>query len=77
MLAECDMEVYEAMGTVWVEEEGSGQNVMGANIIVRIRESFEQVLQCSRTQTLLCAAKTIKWLWHIYIRYLDSVVVFQ
>jgi len=28
IFAECGMEVYEAMGTLWVEEEGSGQNVM-------------------------------------------------
>jgi len=37
------MEVHEATGTVWVEEEGSGQNVMRTNIVVRIRQSFEQV----------------------------------
>ena len=37
MFAECGIEVYEAIGTVWVEE-GSGQNVMRTNIVVRTRE---------------------------------------
>jgi len=45
MFAECGIEVYEAIGTVWVEEEGSGLNVMGTNIVVRTRERFEQVQQ--------------------------------
>jgi len=45
MFAECGIEVYKAIGTVWVEEEGSGQNVMRTNIVVRTRERFEQVQQ--------------------------------
>ena len=45
MFAECGMEVYEAMGTVWVEDESSGRNVLRTNIVVWIRESFEQVQQ--------------------------------
>ncbi|KAF8446610.1 hypothetical protein BGX38DRAFT_1330789 [Terfezia claveryi] len=40
MFAEGGMEVYETVGTVWVEEEG---NVERANIVIRVRESFEQV----------------------------------
>jgi len=39
------MEVYETMGTVWVEEERSGRNVERANVVSRVRESFEQVQQ--------------------------------
>jgi len=39
------MEVYETMGTVWVEEEWSGRNVERANVVGRVRESFEQVQQ--------------------------------
>ncbi|RPB21122.1 hypothetical protein L211DRAFT_870168 [Terfezia boudieri ATCC MYA-4762] len=45
MFAECGMEVYETVRTVWIEEEGSGQNVERANIVIRVRESFEQVQQ--------------------------------
>jgi len=45
MFAGCGMEVYEAMGTVWVEEEGSGQNIMRMNIVVRIREQVQQQLR--------------------------------
>ncbi|RPB20548.1 hypothetical protein L211DRAFT_852264 [Terfezia boudieri ATCC MYA-4762] len=45
MFAESGMEVYEIVGTVWVEEEGSGRNVERANIVIRVRESFEQVQQ--------------------------------
>ncbi|KAF8421780.1 hypothetical protein EV426DRAFT_643620 [Tirmania nivea] len=45
MFAECGMEVYETVVTVWVEEEGSGRNVERANIVIRVRESFEQVQQ--------------------------------
>ncbi|RPB22479.1 hypothetical protein L211DRAFT_839525, partial [Terfezia boudieri ATCC MYA-4762] len=45
MFEECGMEVYETMGTVWVENECSGRNAERANIISRVRESFEQVQQ--------------------------------
>ncbi|KAF8459324.1 hypothetical protein BGX38DRAFT_1264264 [Terfezia claveryi] len=45
MFEECGMEVYETMGTVWVENESSGWNAERANIISRVRESFEQVQQ--------------------------------
>ncbi|KAF8418319.1 hypothetical protein EV426DRAFT_700534 [Tirmania nivea] len=45
MFAEYSMEVYETVGTVWVEEEGSRRNVERANIVIRVRESFEQVQQ--------------------------------
>ncbi|KAF8419735.1 hypothetical protein EV426DRAFT_676556 [Tirmania nivea] len=45
MFAECGMEVYETVGTIWVEEERSGRNVERANIVIRVRESFEQVQQ--------------------------------
>jgi len=46
MFAECGMEVYETAGTVSVEEEGTGrQNIERANIVSRVRESFEQVQQ--------------------------------
>jgi len=48
MFAECGMEVYETAGTVWVgaREEGTGRrNIERANIISRVRESFEQVQQ--------------------------------
>ncbi|KAF8416274.1 hypothetical protein EV426DRAFT_721882 [Tirmania nivea] len=45
MFAECGMEVYETVVTVWVEEEGSRRNVERANIVIRVRESFEQVQQ--------------------------------
>ncbi|KAF8429521.1 hypothetical protein EV426DRAFT_703312 [Tirmania nivea] len=36
---------YETVGTIWVEEERSGRNVERANIVIRVRESFEQVQQ--------------------------------
>ncbi|KAF8416903.1 hypothetical protein BGX38DRAFT_1335203 [Terfezia claveryi] len=45
MFEECGMEVYETMGTVWVENECSGRNAERANIISWVRESFEQVQQ--------------------------------
>jgi len=45
MFSECGMEVYETMGTVWVEEERSEHNVERANVVSRVRESLEQVQQ--------------------------------
>ncbi|RPB25091.1 hypothetical protein L211DRAFT_136936 [Terfezia boudieri ATCC MYA-4762] len=42
MFAECGMEVYETVGTVWVEEEGSGRNFERANIVIRVRESLSR-----------------------------------
>ena len=46
MFAECGMGVYDTARTLWVEEEGTGRrNIERANIVRRVRESFEQVQQ--------------------------------
>ncbi|RPB22559.1 hypothetical protein L211DRAFT_839607 [Terfezia boudieri ATCC MYA-4762] len=46
MFAECGMEVYETIGTVWVEEEGSGRNdVEMASRFIQVRARCEQVQQ--------------------------------
>jgi len=39
VFGECSMEVYETMGTVWVEDGGSGRNAKRTNMTQR----FEQV----------------------------------
>ncbi|KAF8442591.1 hypothetical protein BGX38DRAFT_1272306 [Terfezia claveryi] len=45
MFAECGMEVYKTMGTVWVEEESSGQNARRMNSVIRVQACVEQLQQ--------------------------------
>ncbi|KAF8425213.1 hypothetical protein EV426DRAFT_573443 [Tirmania nivea] len=45
MFAECGMEVYETMGTVWVEEEGGERNARRMNSVIRVRACVEQLQQ--------------------------------
>jgi len=46
VFAECGMEVYETMGTIWVEEEGSGRNgVAMTSRVIQVRARCQQVQQ--------------------------------
>jgi len=56
MFAECRMEVYETARTMWVEEGTGRRNIDRANIVSRVRESFQQV-----QQQLYAAYELITW----------------